>query len=268
MNTSFRQLAKYFTAQNLADSMIGIGWRVLSAIIVLAIGYSLMRVLLTLLQTTLRRTVHDVTVRHYVMSAARITLWVTLCLVLLGIFGIETTSLVAVVGAAGLAVGLALQGSLSNFAAGFMLLIFRPFKAGDEVEVAGVAGVVIEIGIFSTVIDMPDNVRAFVPNSSIFSGVIKNRSLNEFLRVDMKVTLAGNADISKAQQVIHRLLANNDMILDVPPPEVKVIEDESSGVTLAIHPYTNLKNVDAVRTTVSRDVREELRRIGVEVLRQ
>ncbi len=268
MNMSFKELAKYFTAQNLADSLIGIGWKVLSAIVVLAIGYSLLRITLTVLQGTLRRTVNDTTVRRYVLSAARITLWVTLGLVLLGVFGIETTSLVAILGAAGLAIGLALQGSLSNFAAGFMLLLFRPFKAGDEVEVSSVSGTVIEIGIFSTIVDMADNVRAFVPNSAIFSGVIKNRSVNEYLRVEMKVTVAGNTDIGRAQQIVHRLLAENELILDVPHPEVKVIEDDSPGVTIAIFPFSRLKNVDAVRTTVSRDVREELKKSGIEVLKQ
>lgn len=265
MNISFSQVAKYFTAQDLANSVIGVGWKVLSAFLVLAIGYSLMRILLSLLQTALRRTVHDPTVRRYVVSATRIMLWVILILLLLGIFGIQTTSLVTILGAAGLAIGLALQGSLSNFAAGFMLLLFRPFKAGDEVEVSGVLGTVIEIGIFSTTIDMQDNIRAFVPNSSIFNGVIKNRSINEYLRVEICVTLSENVDINKAQQIIHRLLEENELVLEIPRPEVKVAESNTPGVMLSICPYTLLKNADAVRTTVARDVRQELKRHEIEL---
>ncbi|MEP7218372.1 MAG: mechanosensitive ion channel family protein, partial [Bacteroidota bacterium] len=132
---------------------------------------------------------------------------------------------------------------------------------------ATVTGTVIEIGIFSTIIDTPDNVRAFIPNGMIFSGVIKNRSVNEYLRVEVKLTIAPNSDITKTQQIIHRVLAGNDLILDVPRPDVHVVEDPAAGITIAIRPYAKLKNADAVRTTVNKTVREELRAAGTEVMK-
>jgi small conductance mechanosensitive channel len=133
--------------------------------------------------------------------------------------------------------------------------------------VAGVTGTVIEIGIFSTIIDMPDNVRAFVPNGSIFTGVIKNRRVNDYLRVEMKVTVSPDSDISRIQQSIQRILSTNDLILEIPRPEVQVIEDDSPGITIAVRPYARLNNAEAVRTTMAKQVHEALQQSGVEVLK-
>jgi small conductance mechanosensitive channel len=268
MDSTFETFKQYLTSPDkLASLLLGFGVKVLGAVIVLVIGILLIKLILSVLQTTMRRTVRDTTVRQYAAGTARILLWAILLVILLGIFGLETAQFVTIIGAAGLAIGLALQGSLSNFAAGFMLLLFRPFKAGDEVEVATVTGTVIEIGIFSTIIDLQDNVRAFVPNGTIFSGVIKNRSMNEYLRVEMKVMVAPETDITRAQQVIQRMLASNDLILEVPRPDVQVVEGESTGITIAVRPYSKLRNAEAVRTTVNKEIREELRRAGIEVLK-
>lgn len=244
------------------------GLKLLGAVVVTAVGILMIRMVISLIRRGTRRTVPEPTVRQYVISAVTIVLWIVLLLIILGIFGLETTSLITILGAAGLAIGLALQGTLSNIASGIMLMVFRPFKAGDSIEVAGVNGTAIEIGIFTTIIDMPDNVRAFVPNGMIFNGVIKNRSLNEYLRLDMKVKLAPEADIAKAQQVIQRLLGQNELVLDVPRPEVQVLEDDTPGVSIGIRPYARLRNADAVRTTIMRDIWAELARAGIDVARQ
>ena len=252
----------------LARYVIDFGWKLLGAAVVLVLGVLLIRLVISMVRTTTRRTVPDLTVRQYIVSGTQILLWVILILILLGTFGLNTGGLLAVLGTAGLAIGLALQGTLSNFAAGFMLMFFRPFKAGDEIEVANVTGTAIEIGIFTTIVDMQDNVRAFIPNSMIFSGIIKNRSLNEYIRLEMKVTIAGDSDITRAQQVVQRLLSQNELVLEVPRPEVQVLEDDSPGVTIGIRPCARLRNADAVRTTVIRDVLAELQRAGIDVLRQ
>lgn len=268
MDSTLTIFTQYLNSPDkLASLFINFGSRLLGAMIVLVLGIFIIKLLLGILNSTMRRTVRDTTVRQYAGSTARLILWVILIVILLGVFGIETTSLVTIIAAAGLAIGLALQGTLSNFAAGFMLLIFRPFKAGDEVEVAAVTGTVIEIGIFSTIIDLQDNIRAFVPNGMIFSGVIRNRSMNDYLRIEMKVLLGPDSDISRAQQVIQRLLSNNDLVLEVPRPEVQVVEGESAGITIAVRPFAKLKNTEAVRTTVNKEIREELRRAGIEMLK-
>jgi small conductance mechanosensitive channel len=258
----------FSNSDRIANSVIDFGWRMLGAVVVLIVGILLIKLVVGVIRTTTRRTVPEPTVRQYVLSGSQILLWVILMLILLGVFGIDTGGVLTVLGAAGLAIGLALQGTLSNFAAGFMLMFFRPFKAGDAIEVAGVSGTAIEIGIFTTIVDMPDNIRAFVPNGMIFNGVIKNKSLNEYLRLEMKVTIAGDSDITRAQQVIQRLLGQNELVLEVPRPEVQVLEDDSPGVTIGIRPYAKLRNADAVRTTIMRDVRAELQRSGIDVVRQ
>lgn len=267
MDSTLLSITRSLTAQNLTTNLVSFGWKLLSAVLVLLIGMAIIKVVTTLLRSTLRRTMHDPTVRYYVLSATKILLWVVLVLILLGVFGIQTTSLVAILGAAGLAVGLALQGSLSNFAAGFMLMLFRPFKAGDEIEVAGVTGTVIEIGIFSTIVDTPENVRAFVPNGAIFSGVIRNRSLNEYLRLDIRFSIERDTDITRAQQIIHRLMVGHDMILEIPRPEVQVVEDPGDGITIAVRPYVKLRNADNVCAMLSKEVRQEMRTAGISVLR-
>jgi small conductance mechanosensitive channel len=264
---TFPFFTKYFAAGNLTATLIEFGLKALSAIVVLLIGMVLIRLVISILRSTVKRTVRDHTVRSYIQSAARILLWIILAITLLGIFGVETTALAALLGAAGLAIGLALQGSLSNFAAGVMLLLFRPFKAGDQVEVTNVTGTVIEIGLFSTIIDTPENVRAFVPNGSIFAGVIKNRSINEHLRVEIKITVDASTDITKTQQVIHRVLAANELVLDVPQSEMQIVEDPAAGLTIAVRPFTKLRNVESVRTMLSKEIREELRNANIPVVK-
>ncbi|HKK50981.1 MAG TPA: mechanosensitive ion channel domain-containing protein, partial [Myxococcota bacterium] len=131
----------------------------------------------------------------------------------LNLFGIETTSLIAVLGAAGLAVGLALQGTLSNFAAGVMLLIFRPIRVGDYVEVAGQGGTVAEISIFSTLLNTPDNVRITIPNAQVYGDTVKNYSFNDTRRVDLVMGIAYGDDIGKAIEIIERVVTSDERTL-------------------------------------------------------
>jgi len=267
MDTTLSSFTKYFTSDKLFSMLFTLGWKVLAAAIVLIIGMILIKVSTSVLHGAMKRTVRDATVRRYVMNATKILLWIILMVIILGVFGIETTSVTAMLAAAGLAIGLALQGSLSNIAAGFMLLLFRPFRAGDDVEIAGVTGTVYEIGIFSTTIDTPENVRAFVPNSSIFSGVIKNRSINGQLRVEVRITVDKTSDINRVQQLLQRSLAGNDLVMEVPPPDVHLVDDAAAGITFAIRPYTKQKNLDAVRTSIARAARDELRAAGIDLVK-
>ena len=263
-------IVRYYVSdpQRLGDLLMAGAVRLAAAIVVLVIGMIAIRLITAGIRRVLTRAIEDPTVRSYTLSIAKIFLWVILAVTLLSVFGIETTSVVAIVGAAGLAIGLALQGSLSNFAAGFMLMIFRPFRAGDEVEFAGVAGTVIEIGIFSTTVDLPEHVRAFVPNSMIFSGVIKNKSIKEYMRVDMKVTLADDTDVERAIAVVRAALRKNEHVIDIPRPEVKLIEDEASGITIGVQPYALPTSEIEVRDSVPMQVRSALQSAGIEVLKQ
>lgn len=151
--------------------------------------------------------------------------------------GIETASLAAIIAAAGLAVGLALQGSLSNFAAGVMLILFRPFKAGDFVEAGGTSGVVEEVTIFTTVFKTGDNKQVIVPNSAVSGGSITNYSTKETRRVDMVVGVSYGDDLQKVKDVLNKILAADKRVLKDPAPLVAVSELADSSVNLVVRPW-------------------------------
>lgn len=255
------------TTDSIASTALHIGWVLLNALLALVIGVLLIRFITSFARKMLTRMVHDSTVRAYVYNSIRALLWVLLAIVVLSVFGIETTALAALLGAAGLAVGLALQGTLANFAAGFMLLLLRPFRAGDTIEVAGISGKVEEIGIFSTVIDTPEHARAFVPNSAIFAGVIRNRSAHGMLRAEVRVTLDVQADLVAAVAIIRNVMNGNELVLKDPSPDVQIVDDAANGVTLAARPYAKLENLENLRTQLASSIRAGLREAGITIVK-
>ena len=155
----------------------------------------------------------------------------------LGELGVDTTSLVALIGAAGLAIGLSLQSSLQNFASGVMLIMFRPFTSGDFVEAAGVAGVVEKISIFNTVIKTGDNKEMIVPNGAIYGGVIINYSAKETRRIDMVFGIGYDDDIKKAKDIMLEIMGKDERILPEPAPLVAVSELADSSVNFVVRPW-------------------------------
>jgi small conductance mechanosensitive channel len=155
----------------------------------------------------------------------------------LGELGVDTTSLVALIGAAGLAIGLSLQSSLQNFASGVMLIMFRPFTAGDFVEAAGVAGVIEKISIFNTVMRTGDNKEMIVPNGAIYGGVITNYSAKETRRIDMVFGIGYDDDIKKAKNIMLDIMAKDERILDEPAPLVAISELADSSVNFVVRPW-------------------------------
>ena len=174
----------------------------------------------------------------------------------LQLFGIETTSLVAVIGAAGLAVGLALQGTLSSFAAGVLLLVTRPFKIGNFVSVAGSTGSVVEITLFSTTLNTPDNIQIVIPNSKVYGTTITNFSANEIRRIDLVIGISYDDDIGQAMSVIEGILAKEEMLLADPAPTIAVSELADSSVNLIVRPWVNSKDFGAARGSVMRALKE------------
>ncbi len=151
--------------------------------------------------------------------------------------GVQTTSLVAVIGAAGLAIGLALQGSLANFASGVLIIIFRPFKIGDFIDAGGATGVVEEIGILVTILKTPDNKKIIAPNSAIMSGVITNVTANDTRRVDMVFGVSYTDDLEKVKSVLEEIIASDERILKDPEPQVVVAEHGDSSVNFKVRPW-------------------------------
>lgn len=199
---------------------------------------------------------------------AGITYYLALAVVLiavLGLFGLEITSLVAVVGAAGLAVGLAMQGTLANFSSGVMLLIFRPFSKGDFVEVAGVKGSVQQVGIFTTTLSTPDNVRIIVPNSAVSGAIISNYSANDTRRNDMIFGVSYVDDLANAEDAIRRVLAADSRVLKDPELVVAVAELADSSVNFVVRPWCRKDDHWPLRFDLTRRIKDELESSGCSI---
>ena len=183
----------------------------------------------------------------------------------LNLFGIETTSLIAIFASAGLAVGLALQGTLSNFAAGVMLLIFRPIRVGDFVEVAGQAGTVKEITIFNTIMHTGDNVLIVIPNGAVYGDVVKNYSYNDTRRIDLVMGIGYGDDIGQAIQIIERVVTGDSRTLTDPAPVIAVAELGDSSVNLVVRPWCNASDYWTLRWDLTRKLKEELEAGGCNI---
>lgn len=181
----------------------------------------------------------ETTLRSFLNSMISIGLKVLLVISVASMVGIETTSFIAVLGAAGLAVGLALQGSLANFAGGVLILIFRPYKVGDFIDAAGVAGVVKRIEIFSTVLTTPDNKTIIVPNGAVSNGAITNFSTQDTRRVDIVFGIGYDDDLKKAKQVLSDLIEADERILKDPEPQIVISNLGDSSVDITTRSWVN-----------------------------
>jgi len=260
MDTSTEQLIE--TTLTLVSTW---GLQVVGAIAVLIVGRWIAGLLRRGVTRGLERARVDATLVPFL---AGITYYLALAVVLiavLGLFGIETTSLVAVVGAAGLAVGLAMQGTLANFSSGMMLLVFRPFSKGDFVEVAGVKGSVQQIGIFTTTLSTPDNVRIIVPNSAVSGAIISNYSANDTRRNDMIFGVSYVDDLANAEDAIRRVLAADSRVLKDPEPVVAVAELADSSVNFVVRPWCGKDDYWPLRFDLTRRIKDELESSGCSI---
>ncbi len=232
-----------FDIQNLIAEYMPIaidsGLKLLVALIIFVVGKWVANLLTKVLRNLLIRTNVDDILADFASALVKGALLVVVIIAALDHLGVNTTSMVAILGAAGLAVGLALQNSLQNFAAGVMLLIFRPFKAGDFVDVAGVTGVIEGISIFSTTMRTGDNKEMIIPNGAIYGGIITNFSAKDTRRIDMVVGIGYDDDIRIAKDIIWEILNADDRILKDPQPKVAVSELAESSVNFIVRPWVN-----------------------------
>lgn len=254
---------------DLVEPLVGLvstwGIQVIGAIAVLIVGRIVCGLLRRGTRRALQRSSVDVTLIPFLSSAVYYLALTVVALAVLNLFGIQTASVIAVLGAAGLAVGLAMQGTLSNFAAGVMLLVFRPFKVGDYVEAGGTAGSVQEIGVFSTVLHTPDNVKITVPNSGIYGSTIKNYSANDTRRNDLVMGISYGDDIARAMETIQKVLASDSRVLDDPQPVVAVAELGDSSVNLVVRPWCRSSDYWPLRFDLTRRLKEELEAAGCSI---
>ncbi len=239
------------------------GLKVVAAIAILVFGRIAARWAQRLIERVMERGKTDKIVIGFVGSIAYIGLMAFVVLAALGQLGIQTTSFIAILGAAGLAIGLALQGSLANFAAGFLLIMFRPFKVGDFIEAGGVSGSVESIQIFTTTLATPDNKTVIVPNSSIYSGNIVNYSAKETRRVDLVVGVSYEADLSQVKEILNDIAAKDERVFTDPPPKIAVSELGDNSVNLVMRMWAKTGDYWAVRFDAIEAIKLRLDEAGI-----
>jgi small conductance mechanosensitive channel len=241
------------------------GIKVIAAIAIFVIGFWVARLFRKIIEKVLSHRKMDATIGTFVANLVYYALLAFVILAALGKLGIQTTSFVAIIGAAGLAIGLALQGSLANFAAGFLMIIFRPFKVGDFIEGAGTAGTVEKIQIFTTQMLTPDNKTVIVPNASLTAGNIVNYSTTGTRRVDMVFGIGYEDDIDKAKQIISEALAADERILKSPEPLIAVSELADSSVNLVARPWANYKDYWGVHFALTETIKKRFDQEGISI---
>jgi len=222
------------------------GLKVLGGILIFFVGRIVAKILRSVLLAALRKANTEESIVSFVGHLSYSAMMTFVVLAALSQVGFRTTSMVAVIGAAGLAVGLALQGSLSNFAAGVLLIIFKPFRVGDFVEASGVLGKVEELQIFTTHLVTPDNKTVIVPNSLMTGGNITNYSVKGTRRVDLVIGVSYGDNIKKVKDVLTDILATNDLVLEEPAPTVNLCELGDSSVNFAVRPWVKVEDYWAV----------------------
>jgi small conductance mechanosensitive channel len=216
--------------------------RLALAIITLIVGLWIIGGVTRLFKASMKKSKVDATLIPFMSNLCSWILKLLLFISVASMVGIATTSFIAVLGAAGLAIGLALQGSLSNFAGGVLVMIFKPYKVGDLIETEGHLGVVKEVQIFNTIIISPQNKQIIIPNGLSSNGSIVNYTAEGQLRVDLSIGIAYDADISKAKSVLLNVLTQHDKVLSEPAPFVGVVELADSSVNLAVRPYCKVED--------------------------
>lgn len=216
--------------------------KILLALIVLLIGLRIISWIGKLMTKGMTKRGTDETLRPFIVNLVSWVLKAMLFISVIQMIGVATTSFVAVLGAAGLAIGLALQGTLGNFAGGALLLIFKPYKVGDLIEAQGHLGVVKEIQIFTTILLNPQNKTIILPNGAVSNGDITNYTREGKLRVDLTVGISYDSDIKKAKEVLMGVLQNDDKVLKEPAPFIGVSELGDSSVNLAVRPWATPEN--------------------------
>jgi len=251
--------------QQMVNLISAWGLKILGAIAVLVIGRMVARWARKLVRRVMERGNADATLVPFVASMVYYLIVAFVAVAVLGMIGVQTASMVAVLGAAMFAVGLALQGTLSNFASGVMLLVFRPFNVGDYIDAGGTAGSVKTIGLFSTTLDTPDNVRIVVPNSSVYGNTIKNYAVNANRRNDMVVGVSYNDDLGLAISTIERTLKEDSRVLAEPAPVVAISELGDSSVNIVVRPWCTKEDYWGLRFDLMRTFKERLEAAGCSI---
>ena len=253
------------TLSYLIEVASSIGISLLLALAIIVIGRQFVKLILRLITVAMEKSNVEDTVRIFVTNLLNTLLMILVFIAAINQLGIETTSIIAVLGAAGLAIGLALQGSLSNFAAGMIIVIYRPYKVGDYIEAGNHAGTVNDIQIFSTVLKTPDNKTIVVPNGSIMSGSIVNYSAQETRRVDLIVSCSYEDDIDQVKSVLEDILKKEKRVLKDPEPKIAVSELADSSVNFIFRPWVKRTDYLPVYYSLLEEIKKRFDQEGISI---
>jgi small conductance mechanosensitive channel len=256
MNTASEQLVLFVTTY---------GLKIIGAIIILVLGRIGAGIARGIVRRMLEKGKVDKAIISFVGSLTYILILVFAVLAALAKFGIQTASFVAILGAAGFAIGFALQGSLANFAAGVLILLLRPFRVGDFIQGAGESGTVKEIQLFTTVLASPDNIKIMVPNGKLFGDIIRNISAFDTRRVDLVIGIGYASDIQKAHDVMMNLIKEEPRILPDPAPQIAVSELADSSVNFVVRPWVKKDDYWGVKFHLTRKIKEAFDAQGIEI---
>ncbi len=249
----------------LQELAITYGLKIMAAIVIFFAGKWVAKFLRRLIARGMERAKVDPTLSSFAENVAYTLLMIVVILAALNQLGFQTTSLIAILGAAGLAVGLALQGSLSNFAAGVLLLLFRPFKTGDFIDAGGTMGIVESIQIFTTHLRTPDNRAVIVPNAQITGGTITNFSAKDTRRMDLVVGVSYDDDLAKTKAVLQEIIEKEERLLKDPPPTVGVLELGDSSINFAVRPWVKTSDYWDVYFDLMQTIKERLDEEGITI---
>ncbi|MEE9269815.1 MAG: mechanosensitive ion channel domain-containing protein [Candidatus Krumholzibacteria bacterium] len=241
------------------------GLKVIGAVLILILGRFAAGFARRIVRRLLSRAQVDNSIISFACSLSYAMVLTFAVLASLAKFGVETTSFVAVMGAAGFAIGFALQGSLANFAAGILVLVLKPYRVGDTVEGAGVKGSVKKITLFNTVLHTGDNVRILVPNGKMYGDVIKNYSSNPTRRIDLVIGIGYDSSIKKARDILDKIISGEERILSDPAPSIAVAELADSSVNFVVRPWVKREDHWAVRCELLETIKEKFDKAGIEI---
>ena len=241
------------------------GIRIIAAIAIIIIGRFVIKIVRNIIVKIMGKRLIEKAIISFTASLINAVLWIFVIMAALSQIGIETTSFIAIIGAAGLAIGFALQGTLSNFAAGLLLILFKPFRVNDAVEAAGIMGAVNNITMFTTTFKSFDNKTIIVPNSQIMSGVITNYTTEGKRRVDFKFGVSYDSDIKKVKEIIRGVMDKHEMVHKDPEPFIRLGELADSSINFTSRCWTDTPNYWTVFFDVTEQVKEEFDKNGISI---
>ena len=250
--------------QAITAFVVSFSIKLIKVLLIWFVGRWLLKKLSRLLKRILEKHVDNVSVRSFVISLLDMEVMVVLILMIIGVLGIDTSSFIAIFASAGVAIGMALSGTLQNFAGGVMILLFRPFKVGDYIEAQGVAGTVKEIQIFNTMITTPDNKVLLLPNGPVSTGIINNYSREPLRRVDFTFSISYGDDFNKAKEVLLALVAEDERVLTEPAaPFVELGALAASSIDLTVRLWCKQEDYWKIKFDLNRKVYETFPKHGL-----